>query len=104
MRSPLCVAEVATTQGRHQQAAVLVAKLDHPGVHRGDRLNWEDDKRALHTNEQSPTHSTASSRPGVQGATLPTLEDPARRNDTFPPESPAKTRRVLVSQQRLVTA
>lgn len=34
--------------------------------------------------------------------TLPSLEDPARRDVTFPPESPTKTRSVLVSQQSAV--
>lgn len=36
--------------------------------------------------------------------TLPSLEDPARRKDTLPPESPTKTLRMLVSQQSAVTA
>lgn len=41
---PFCVTEVAAAQGRYQQAAVLVAELNHSGVHSGDGLNREDDE------------------------------------------------------------
>lgn len=42
--SPLCVAEVAATEGRHKQAAILVPKLNHSGVNSGDGLNREDNE------------------------------------------------------------
>lgn len=43
-RSPLGVTEVAAAQRGHQQAVVVVAQLNHPGVHGGDGLNGKHDK------------------------------------------------------------
>lgn len=55
--SPLDVAEVAAAQGGHQQAVVVVAQLNHPGVHGGDGLNGKDDKRrALQAKTQMQRH------------------------------------------------
>lgn len=42
--SLLCVTEVAAAQGRHQQSAVLVPELNHPGVDSGDGLDGKDNE------------------------------------------------------------